>query len=169
MIDARPLPDKMKLSSKYNFPDAGRPLTYPTELDDELLKWVFALSDFHFPDSLISFQEKAKLVLQHHTPSFNTNKGWVRKSFNRHKLVLRTRTLISQKLQKQLVLSKFYKDAARFMSIGKYVLSQFGNMDETPAFLTWSYQNVCQKKVRGSVWFILQGMKKKHLTATTDG
>ena len=49
MIDARPLPDKMKLSSKYNFSGAGRPLTYRIELDDELLKWIFVLRDLHFP------------------------------------------------------------------------------------------------------------------------
>ena len=43
MIHVRPLPDKMKLSSKLNFPGASRPLTYPAELDDELLKWIFVL------------------------------------------------------------------------------------------------------------------------------
>ena len=37
----------MKLSSKCDFPDAGRPLTYP----NELLKWIFVLSDLHFPAS----------------------------------------------------------------------------------------------------------------------
>ena len=80
----------------------------------------------------MNLQEKAKLVIQSH----NASRGWVRKFFNRRKLALRTRTSISQKLPKQLesVFSKFYEDAARFMRIGKYLLSLVGNMDETPAF-----------------------------------
>ena len=39
----------MKLSGKCNFPGAGRPLSYPIELDGELLKWIFVLRDLHFP------------------------------------------------------------------------------------------------------------------------
>ena len=65
----------MKLSSKYNLPGTGRPLTYPIELDDELLKWIFVLRDLHFPVSIMSLQEKAKLVIQHHNPSFNASRG----------------------------------------------------------------------------------------------
>ena len=36
IIDACLLPYRMKLSSKCNFPGAGRPLTYPIKLDDKL-------------------------------------------------------------------------------------------------------------------------------------
>ena len=135
IIDAS-VPDEIKPSSKGNFLGAGRPLTYPIELDDELLKWIFVLRDCNFPLSVMSLQEKAKLLIQPHNPSFNASRGWVRKFFNRHKLALRSRTSISQKLSEQLedVLSKFYEDAARFMRIGKYPLSLIRNMDETPAF-----------------------------------
>ena len=124
IIDAS-VPDRIKPSSKGNFLGAGRPLTYPNELDDKLLKWIFVLRDCHFPVSVMSPQEKAKLLIQPHNPSINVSRDWVRKFFNRHKLALRSRTSISQKLPKQLedVLSKFYEDAARFMRIGKYPLS----------------------------------------------
>ena len=44
----RPVPNNIKLSSKCNFPGAGRPLTYPVELDDELLTWILALWDICF-------------------------------------------------------------------------------------------------------------------------
>ena len=92
--------------------------------------------DLHFPVSIMSLQEKAKLVIQSHNPSFNTSRGWVRKFFNRHKPALRTRTSTSQTLSKQLegVLSKFYEDAAHLMRIGKYALFLVGNMDETSVF-----------------------------------
>ena len=71
MIDAPPLPDKMKLSSKCNFPGTASPLTYPIEPDDELLKWIFGLRDLQFPVSVIRLQEKTKLVIQPHNPSFD--------------------------------------------------------------------------------------------------
>ena len=92
--------------------------------------------DLHFPVSIMSLQEKAKLVIQSHNPSFNTSRGWVRKFFNRHKPALRTCTSTSQTLSKQLegVLSKFYEDAAHLMRIGKYALFLVGNMDETSVF-----------------------------------
>ena len=130
------MPDKIKPSTKGNFLGPGRLLTYPIELDDELLKWIFVLRDCHFPVSVMSLQEKAKLLIQPHNPSLNASRGWVRKFFNRHKLALHFRTSISQKFPKQLedVLSKFHEDAARFIRTGKYPLSLIGNMDETPAF-----------------------------------
>ena len=156
---------KLKFSSKCDFSDAVRPLNYPIELYDELLKWIFVLRDLHFPlwvFKRMSLQEKAKLVIQPHNSSFNKSRGWVRKFFNRHKLVLRTRTSISQKLPKQLegVFSIFYEDAARFMRIEKYPLSPAGNMDQTPAFFCHGPIKVFWKEVRGRMWFVPQGLKK---------
>ena len=70
MVNTHLLPDNIKLFSKCNLPGAGRLLSYPAELDDELLKWIFVLRDLHFPVSVISFQEKAKHVIQPHNLSF---------------------------------------------------------------------------------------------------
>lgn len=52
----------MKLSNKCNFPGVGRPLRYPTEPDDKLLKWILVLRDLHFHVSVMSLQKKAKSV-----------------------------------------------------------------------------------------------------------
>ena len=68
MVDAHPLPDKIKLSSKCSFPGSGRPLIYPVELHNEPPEWIFVLRDLHFPVSVMGFQEKAKLVIQPHNP-----------------------------------------------------------------------------------------------------
>ncbi|XP_057304495.1 uncharacterized protein LOC130641631 [Hydractinia symbiolongicarpus] len=154
IVNTRPLPDNKKLSSKCNLPGAGRPLTYPAELEDQLLKWVFVLRDLHFPVSVISFQEKAKHVVQPHNPSFIAIRGWAHKFFKRHNLSLRARTSI---------LSKFYQDAARFMRIGKYPLSLVGNMDETPAFFDMVPAK-CISKKREECVVRSSGSEKKHLT-----
>ena len=59
MVGAHPIADK-RLSSKRNAQGAGRPLSYPVEVEDEMLKWILVLRDLHLPVSVLSFQEKAK-------------------------------------------------------------------------------------------------------------
>ena len=155
----------MKLLTKCNFPCAGRPLAYPIELDVELLKWIFVLS-------LESSRESKAFDTTN--LSFNASRCWVRKFFNRHKLALRTRISISQKLSKQVagVLSKSWEDATRFMRAGKYPLSLVGNMDKTPAFDTVPSKCIAKKDERVCV-VCSSGSKKTHLTVvlsvTADG
>ena len=88
------------------------------------------------PLSVLALQEKAEKVIRPHSPSFGASRGWVEKFFARHRLSLRNRSSVSQKLPRKLggVLTKFYEDAGRFMRIGKYPRSLVGNMDQTPAF-----------------------------------
>ena len=69
-----PIADK-RLSSKGNAQGAGRSLSYPVELEDELLKWILVLRDLHFPVSVLSFQEKAKKLIQPHNSSFSASRG----------------------------------------------------------------------------------------------
>ena len=96
------------------------------------------------------------------------------KFFERHRLSLRNRTSVSQKLPRQLegVLTKFYEDAGRFMRIGKYPRSLVENMDETPAFFDMvPSKSICKT---GSKECIVRtsGCEKKHVTivlsATAD-
>ena len=104
--------------------------------------WVYGIFISQYP--------KAKLVIQPCNPSFSASCGWVYKFFPRHKVVLRAWPSINQELSTQLegALVRFYADAATFIRIGKYPSSLVGNMDEIPAFLTWSHQNVLRGKVR---------------------
>lgn len=95
MIKAPPVPDIVKLSSKCNFPGAGWPLNYPLELDDELLTWILLLHDLYFSVSVLSFQERAKLVIKPHNPSFFASHDWVDTFLAWHKLGRQARTSIS--------------------------------------------------------------------------
>ena len=56
---------------------------FPAELDDEMLTWILALRDLHFPMSVLRFQKKAKLLIQLHNSSFSASCGWVDKFFTR--------------------------------------------------------------------------------------
>ena len=139
IIQIRPVAGKIIFSKKQNFPGAGRPLSYPAELEeleDQLIKWILVLRDLNFLVSILALQEKAKNLIQPGNPEFKASRGCIEKFFNSHKICLRSRTSVNQKLLSQLesVLTRVYADAAKFMRIGKYLLSLAGNMNETPAF-----------------------------------
>ena len=91
-----------KLNDKGNHSGAGRPLTYPLEVEKDILSWLLELRELHVPVSILTLQEKAKRLVRPHNPTFNANRGWVEKFFARHRLSLLSRTSVSQKLPKQL-------------------------------------------------------------------
>ena len=165
----------VKLIDKGNRSGAGRPITYPLEVENDLIRWILELRDLHVPVSVLALQEKAKGVVQPHNPDFNATRGWVAKFFQRNRLSLHSRTSVSQKLPRQLEesISKFYADAGRFMRIGKYPRSLVGNMDETPAFFDMvPTKSICKIGSRECV-VRTSGNDKKHITiilsAAADG
>ena len=91
-----------KLNDKENHSGAGRSLTYPLEVEKDILSWLLELRDLHVPLSILTLQEKAKCVVRPHNPTFNANRGWLKKFFARHRLSLLSQTSVSQKLPKQL-------------------------------------------------------------------
>lgn len=95
--------DGTKLSDSGNRPGAGRPLTYPKEVENELVAWILGMLDLHLPVSILAMQEKAKKVIQPHNPTFTASRGWIEKFFKRHRFSLRNRTSVSQKLPNQKV------------------------------------------------------------------
>ena len=136
IIKTLPVASKIIPSKKQNFLGAGQPLSYPVELEDQLMKWILVLRDLNFPVSILVLQEKAKNLIQPGNPEFKASHGLNEKFLICYKLSLLSRTSVSQKLPSQLesILTKFYADAAKFMRIEKYPLSLKGNMDETLAF-----------------------------------
>ena len=78
----------VKPSDKDNCSGAGRPLTYPKESENELVAWVLHLLDVHMSVSVLPLQEKAKKVIQPHSPLFDASRGWVKKFFAQHQLSL---------------------------------------------------------------------------------
>ena len=128
IIKTRPVAGKIILSKKQNFPGTGRPLSYPVELEGQLIKWILVLWDLNFPVSILALHEKAKNLMQPGHPKFKASRGWIDKFFNHHKLSLRSQTSVSQKLPSQLesVLTKFYADAAGCMRVECMVLTSGG-------------------------------------------
>ena len=73
-----------KLNDKGNHSGAGRPLTYPLEVEKDILSWLLELRDLHVPVSILTLQEKAKRVVLPHNLTFNASRGWVERFFARH-------------------------------------------------------------------------------------
>ena len=164
-----------KLNDKGNHSGAGRPLTYPLEVEKDILSWLLELRDLHVPVSILTLQEKAKRVVRPHNPTFNASRDWVEKFFARHQLSLLNQTSVSQKLPKQLEgsITKFYEDAGRYMQIGKYPRSLVANMDERPAFFDMiPVKSIC-KTGSGECIVRTSGSEKKYVTvllsAAADG
>ena len=55
---------------KGNAKGAGRPLSYPASIDEELLSWLLIMNDLHLPVSILAFQKKTKSLLLPHNPCF---------------------------------------------------------------------------------------------------
>ena len=60
-----------KLNDKGNHSGAGRPLTYPLEVEKDILSWLLELRDLHVPVSILILQEKV-ITTQ---PNFNKSKA----------------------------------------------------------------------------------------------
>ena len=69
---------------KGNTKGAGRPLSYPTSVDEELISWILIMNDLHLPVSVLALQKKAKSLILPHNPDFEASRGWIRRFRERH-------------------------------------------------------------------------------------
>ena len=81
---------------------SGRQLSYPKEVDEEILEWVLVRQDAHLPVSRTLIRVKARHLVRPHNSDFGASSGWLQKFMIRHGLSLRCKTSISQKLPAQL-------------------------------------------------------------------
>ena len=76
----------------------GRKLNYDVSLDEKILQWLLERREQEIAVSVIMLQAYAKAVIVPVLPSFKASDGWAYKFMKRHKLVLRARTSMAQKL-----------------------------------------------------------------------
>ena len=68
---------------------AGRPLTYPKEIDKSVIAWVLRQRDLHLPVRRLELKLKARALICPTLPNFKASSGWVEKFMCRHSLSLR--------------------------------------------------------------------------------
>ena len=76
--------------------EAGWPLTYSMEIDEQLLVWVLENRGLHLPITIPLLQAKAMKVIGTECPDFKVSSGWAYKFMHRHSLVLRACTSMAQ-------------------------------------------------------------------------
>ena len=81
---------------------AGRPLSYPASIDEELLSWLLIINYLNLPVSMLALQKKAKSLILPHNPCFEDSRGRVRQFKERHNIALRKQSSLCQKLPSQV-------------------------------------------------------------------
>ena len=70
---------------------AGQPLTYCSEIDEQLLIWVLESRDLHLPITIPLLRAKALELIGAESPEFKASSGWAYKFMQHHSLVLRVK------------------------------------------------------------------------------
>ena len=107
---------------------AGRPLTYSTEINEQLLVWELENRDLLLPITIPFLPAKALELIGAECPDFKVSSGWAHKFMQRHSLVLRVRTSMAQELPATLEeqIQAFYRQIRRVAEINKFKI--MGNM-----------------------------------------
>ena len=83
---------------KGNTRGAGRPLSYPTLVDKELLSWILIVNDVHLPVSALTLQKNVKSLILSHNSSIEPSEGWISHFKEIHDSSICKRTSLCQRL-----------------------------------------------------------------------
>ena len=145
---------------------AGRKLSYPDEVDENLAQWLLCMRERHLAVSMQMLRDKALTLIKPHSSSFQASEGWARKFMKRHSFVFRARTSVSQKLPSDLEakIADFHNEVKEVRLEHEFAREMIGNMDETPMMFdmvpgrTIATKGVKQVRVRST------GAEKRHVT-----
>ena len=74
----------------------GRRLTYPSEIDEEILAWVLSKREKQQAVTIGLIQVQGKKVITMHSPNIAASHGWAERFVHRHSLSLSMKTSLSQ-------------------------------------------------------------------------
>ena len=158
--------NKSREKGRHNSAGSGRPLNYPTSVDEELLVWILKMRDLQMPISRADIQIKGKELISPHCPNFAASEGWLQRFMRRNKLVLRAKTSLAQRLPAQLEekITQFYTKLQQVQQHESYPFCFIGNMDETPVYFDLVSNKVVDRKGAKDCRVITTGAEKRHVT-----
>jgi hypothetical protein len=154
---------------------SGRQLSYPREVDENILCWILQRRDLHLPVQRGSICQYAKSLILPHNPHFSASVGWLQKFMIRHSLSLRRATSIQQKLPAQLQKKAeiFLQELTAIRKHHHFSDDRILNMDETPLWFDMPNNYTVAKKGDRQVRIRGTGSDKRRisvvLTATASG
>ena len=127
---------------------AGHPLSYPKEVNEELMEWILIRRDMHQPVGRDMIKIKARQLVKPYNPRFTASTGWLHKFMLRNGLSLRSRTSVSQKLPPQLErkIEYFLNEVPIFRTNHNYPYDLIINMDQTPMYFDMVPERTISKK-----------------------
>ena len=163
--------DKLK-----NIPKSKRSCRYSVspfiQLESDLFNWItnlrscgLVVTRFAIRLEALKLYKTNKSIYQIETP-FKASEGWCTRFMNRTGLVLRTKTHISQKLPKDVEdkVLNFQKFVINERKNHAYLLSNIGNMDETPLNFDVPHNKTVNIKGQKSISIKTTGHEKDHFT-----
>ena len=153
-------------TKKGNKKGAGRPVSYGTDIDQQLLVWLLDARDKQLPITTQLLRAKALELVTPANSQFKASDGWVQKFKERHSLVLRVKTSMAQELPVTLEerIKAFRTQLGHLKEINKFEM--IGNMDETPLYFDVVPNRIIDKKGKKSITVRTTGSEKRHLTVT---
>ena len=152
----------------YRSSGAGRKLSYPVEIEEQLVQWVLEQCDLHLAVTVQNIIDQAVTVIQLVNPEFKGTRGWAQKFMRRNDLVIRAKTSTAQKLpaaldheQKMTAFLHSVKEARLQYNYPKELI---GNMDETLMYFDMSGSTSVDKKGKKTISIRMTGAEKRHLT-----
>lgn len=159
----------------YRAAGGGRKLSYPTEIEEELVTWVLEQRDLHLAISVRNIIDQAVLTIGPICPSFQGCRGWVQKFMRRNNLTIRAKTSIAQKLPIALEekMANFFQSVQSARKQTKYPDSLIVNMDETPMYFDMASPKTVSQRGTKTISIRSTGAEKRRLTvvlaASADG
>ena len=147
---------------------SGHQLSYPKEIDEELVEWVLVRRDCHLPAGTQMIRGKVASLIKAYNPSFKASKGWLSKFMLHNGLSMCLKTFISQKLPAQLEkhIESFFTRIRALRAEHQYPLDLITNMDETPLYFDLVPQHTISKKGVKQVPIRSSDAEKRRLTVT---
>lgn len=94
-IKKRGMPSAMSSQRGKHRPGAGRPVSYGSELDEQLLAWVLQCNSQHLLVTTKALKAKAVELISPQHPSFKASDSWVRHFLFRHSAVINSLSIQS--------------------------------------------------------------------------
>lgn len=144
----------------------GRKISYPQEVDEDILRWFLEKQDLQLAVSTEMLKQHARVVISQVNTAFKASDGWVQKFMRRHNLVLRARTSMAQKLPGDLEYKVVaFRDEMRSIRTRTDIdYRLLWNMDETPVYFDIVPGKTIEVRGKKTVKVRTTGLEKRHLT-----
>ena len=135
-------------------------------LDEEILQWLMERREQELAISILMLQAYPRAKITPINPSFKASDGWAHKFMKRHKLVLRARTSMAQKLPGDLEnrIVSFYSSVRKTRLSNDFPVHFIGNMDETPVYFDTVPGKTLHTCGAKTIKVRTTGAEKRHLT-----